>query len=555
MSVDFSTFQMAAYGAKYIHSNTSNFKSIIQKEGFKSIDNYAEQLRKNFIELIERRIKLLENITMLYITKQYGNITKEEALKKLNDFYNAANQSKTLTGLGYKLKYYSTYFSNVVINAKKSGNKKLYLKYYQEQVKTIFESLEKYVNSLEKLILTKMVIHDKNSINAFYTLKATLDKAKEYVSEHKTIWVANDPSQYYELFQILRGLETTNDDVRKESDSDILFQNLKKQTENFEDKLLTKLSWDGALGIAREYDIADFGIKLLGKKFDEKQKGKYYSIGSQDNIKMRADTFLVTLETKNKSYDIGFNVKSYKGKGYMNNYNARDFLDSWKNSDPLSYSKWIYLNKNIFALDIWNNSMFGDIISESGLKKWKSIKVQSLEDYIPLLRKYQIFMSQIYSISGFLDGFLDFQKDNGFVPEGTKDGVKIGRGDYVHSIALVMNDRIFWTHDLLVEILNGIKKISLKNYNGKIELDYKGNRFFSTSSTLKSEENPFAGRKEDLAKLYRKKLRFIKKASGNYGRMLDLVNNSAGITFDDLNINTFDYVDKNYYFINPYNTK
>jgi len=65
---------------------------------------------------------------------------------------------------------------------------------------------------------------------------------------------------------------------------------------------------------------------------------------------------------------------------------------------------------------------------------------------------------------------------------------------------------------------------------------------------MKNLENPFMGQQKELAKIYKQKLKIIKKANGDYRTMYNNLASKMSL-YDGMN---FDYVEENRFWINPY---
>jgi hypothetical protein len=103
--------------------------------------------------------------------------------------------------------------------------------------------------------------------------------------------------------------------------------------------------FDVALGYLREKAIEETEEKFLEDVFDvilPKDKDlKTKNIATIDTKTMRADTYSTTVELEDVKYHLGFNVKSYSGKGFKGEYVSskyRDFQTYLKKENSLLYN-------------------------------------------------------------------------------------------------------------------------------------------------------------------------------------------------------------------------
>jgi hypothetical protein len=158
--------------------------------------------------------------------------------------------------------------------------------------------------------------------------------------------------------------------------------------------------------------------------------------------------------------------------------------------------------------------------------------------------------SQIFNLAGFLDGFLEYTEEGKFVPQPLDKNYEKEKGNiklyeqYIYSVALAMQDQVFWVDELLqsiYEIFAEHIETFISTKNAKISVGK-----FSSKSTIK-EEKIFSEEKKTLVNIYRQKLKKIKKAAGNYSTMASLVSDFS--KFKDMKINN---IRKNLYTIDPY---
>ena len=292
--------------------------------------------------------------------------------------------------------------------------------------------------------------------------------------------------------------------------------------------------------------MTDELFKNLGVK-----KGEFVlDAGAINNVLQRADTFETIVSVEEQPYAIGFNVKSFS-KGYKGTFVARDFSSSLKNKNKELYSYWAYLSKNIGALQVWDSNLFGESFRENQGTKWEKRKPTKVDQKLKSdLLQYEAMFSQIFNLAGFLDGFLEYTEGGKFVPQPLDKNYEKEKGEiklyeqYIYSVALAMQDQVFWVDELLQSIYEIFAQhietfISTKNANISVGK-------FSSKSTFK-EEKIFSGEEGTLINIYRQKLKKIKKAAGNYSTMASLVSDFS--KFKDMKINN---IRKNLYTIDPY---
>ena len=522
---DFGSFNILQDGATYIHSNINNFNQVYNMN-LATFDSKWKPLYFEMLEILELRIKHLKSLRVAYASIISPN-KPDEALSILNDLYNKALKNPdSLLGSSLLMKELSTYYKTT----KKIHGDEQYFENYRKQVTLLLEAFNNYKRlsnnyQIQAQGAPMMKLADRRLIAVADDLDNYINK---YIKENKAL-AERKPYVYRYIFE----------KIRKK----------KKNIKAEQAELFSQISIDGAIGFTREVGIAkmtDELFKNLGVN-----KGEFVlDAGAINNVLQRADTFETIVSVEEQPYAIGFNVKSF-AKGYKGTFVARDFSSSLKNKNKDLYSYWAYLSKNIGALQVWDSNLFGESFRENQGTKWEKRKPTKVNKKLKSdLLQYEAMFSQIFNLAGFLDGFLEYTKEGKFVPQPLDKNYEKEKGEiklyeqYIYSVALAMQDQVFWVDELLQSIYEIFAQhietfISTKNANISVGK-------FSSKSTIK-EEKIFSEEKRTLVNIYRQKLKKIKKAAGNYSTMASLVSDFS--KFKDMKINN---IRKNLYTIDPY---
>lgn len=532
---DYGSFDPYSMGGNYIHSSIYNFNSIYSLHIEDRLKTELKKVGKEMISFLDKRIALLRALRKEF-EKKVSPEKPNQALKVLNKLYNKFYAAPgTLFDADLRIKEFSTYFRT-------NKNDPYYQSEYKYQVNNLVEAFSNYLDLRKNL---KDQIKGSTLLRkADAKLLIIARQLKKFVKENNENLY--EPGNYIKIMNIVRN--SKNEDLTPG------FINLTLKN------LANQISLDGAIGYIRESSINEVVVSLLRGKETLTQNdkmSKILNIGEYNKITQRADTYITSLSVEKREYHVGFNVKSFS-HGFpkiSSGYVARDFSGFLKTNNKKVYNMWSYLTKNIAALKAWDSSKFKDFIGDA----YAPEEVGSLIlDMDKKLIQYEKLFSQIYNLAGFLDGFLEFTEKNGFNPEiidnpnTNSSKVKVAK-EYIHSVALAMQDRVFWIDQILSEIKNIFRNylnefIDLEN-SPDPKIDLKSFRSRSTSENI----NPFSSDESFLIQLYRDKLKARKKLmklgkeSITYAEMIGQLKNLQ--KYENFNINR---VKKNYYYVDPY---
>ncbi len=514
------------FGAEYIHSNPVHFEFQIKQIMGQEMETAFKSVEKSVMRVARDRIADLKYLSRQYINKYLGGVSEDKAIKRLEEII--FNKDDSLFHLSSQLKM------SIMSQVKGDKNSTECTYQYASQVSNILNVFSKYYNKLKSLS-PNWTPDEKREMSAAMDL---LDRINVEMEKKRKNFKGGDPLEDLKESMINDSMSTEERKLYQASYRDI-FNGFYGKGSSLS-ALEKKIGIHAAIGFLRQMDVAE----NLNKFF---QGIGAESIGAVDSRIMRADVSFGVVSTSSGNRRLAVNVKSF-AKPYFQELVARPIEDDLKSVSSDAHTRWMYLNRNVTALDAF---IAQDYYAKVKRKKSTIHPVPDLTITRASLENFAVKLSQMYNLASSIDGFIKVKSREPVVPFVKDERIEFDHGEnYYNSIILAMSDKVVWTHRVLEKMLKEI----IGKENPTLVDKKPGAKIAKDSSALdvySKIKEPAKMQSAQLEQLYKRKMAAIRKDANSYASIYS----SADVQLVMGNFSsfkTFNYVERNYYLINPY---